>query len=58
MIAGYDKHSIQYKEEYSNIDKVNYFELINEPHVYVLARDVASYATEFRFSLTTDFHGY
>ena len=52
LIAGYDKHSIQYKELNSNIDKVYYFELINEPHVYVLARDAASYATEFRFSLT------
>ncbi len=51
LVVGYDKHSIQYKDFNLNIDKVNYFEK-NDPHVYVLARDAASYATEFRFSLT------
>ncbi len=51
LVVGYDKHSIQYKDFNSNIDKVNYFEK-NDPHVFVLARDAASYATEFRFSFT------
>ena len=51
LVMGYDKYMIQYKDFNSNIDKVNYIEQYN-PHVYVLARDAASYAMEYRFSFT------
>ncbi len=48
---GYDKHMIQYKDSISNIAMYNYIEQ-NDPHVYVLARDAASYAMEYRWSFT------
>ena len=52
LVEGYDKHMIQIKESISNIDMYNYVEQ-NDPHVYVLARDAASYAIELRYSFTT-----
>ena len=51
IVVGYDKFSIQIKDSISNTDKVNYAEQ-NDPHVYVLARDAASYAIELRYSFT------
>ena len=52
LVEGYDKQAIQIKDIITNTDKVNYIELINDPHVYVLARDAASYAREYRWSFT------
>ncbi len=52
LIEGYDNHStIHIKDFVSNLEKVNYIEQ-NEPHVYILARDAASYAMEYRWSMT------
>jgi ketosteroid isomerase-like protein len=51
LVEGYDKYSIQIKDLDPNTEKVNYIEQ-NDPHVYVLARDAASYAVEYRWSLT------
>jgi len=51
LVVGYDKYSIQIKDLIPNTEKVNYIEQ-NNPHVYVLARDAASYAMEYRWSLT------
>lgn len=47
---GYDKFSIQIKD-LIHTDEVNYIEQ-NEPFVYILARDAASYTMEYRWSLT------
>lgn len=52
LVEGYDKQSIKFKDLIQNTNKVNYFELRNDPHVYVLARDAASYAMEYRMSIT------
>ena len=51
LVVGFDKYSIQIKDLIPNTDKVNYIEQ-NEPHVYILARDAASYTMEYRWSLT------
>ena len=50
LVAGYDKYSIQMKDIILNTDSVIYIEQ-NDPHVYVLAKDAASYAMEYRWSL-------
>jgi ketosteroid isomerase-like protein len=51
LVVGYDKYSIQIKDLIPNTEKVNYIEQ-NEPYVYILARDAASYTMEYRWSLT------
>ena len=51
LVVGYDKYTIQINDLIPNTDKVNYIEQ-NEPHVYILARDAASYTMEYRWSLT------
>ena len=50
LVVGYDKFSIQIKD-LIHTDEVNYIEQ-NEPLVYILARDAASYTMEYRWSLT------
>ena len=53
LVEGYDKHSIQLKDTVSKAVKVNYIEKNNQ-HVYVLARDAASYTMEYRWSMTME----
>ena len=51
LVTGYDNYSVQITDMIPNTNKVNYIEKTN-PHVYVLAKDAASYAMEYRWSFT------
>jgi len=51
LVIGYDKYAAQLKDFISKIEKVNSIAK-NNSQVYVLARDAASYAMEYNWSMT------
>lgn len=53
LVVGYDEWAARSRDNISKVVKVNSMEIKN-PQIYVLAKDAASYAMEYNYSMTME----